>query len=81
MAIQSRGTFVHGEILAKANFASCYMTDEVVIAYRPRTSEGAGKRPFSFRTIIRDLRRVFFHPIFIWEQTSAQPEQSAPSIS
>ncbi len=40
--IQSRGDFVHTEILAKANFLGCYMNDEVPLTYRPREGAAGG---------------------------------------
>jgi len=56
--IQSQGPFVHVEILAKANFLGCYMTDEVPLAHRPRAEERPRK------AIWGDASRVFFHPSF-----------------
>lgn len=54
--IQSRGSFVQAEILAKANFLGCLM-DEVPIAGRPR-------QPVAWRDVRSDLKRVFSHPDF-----------------
>jgi glycosyltransferase involved in cell wall biosynthesis len=53
--IQSDGAFVHVEVLAKANFLGCLMT-EVPVAHRP-----AGSEP---QPIWADARSVFSHPDF-----------------
>jgi glycosyltransferase involved in cell wall biosynthesis len=59
--IQSDGPFVHAEILAKANFLGCMMT-EVPVHYEPNRSP-EGMRPFA--TAWRaDAIRVFRHPDF-----------------
>ena len=60
--IQSNGPFAHVEILAKANFLGCLMS-ETPVTFRPR--EG-GKSPTgaSFRQMLAELRRVFFRPDF-----------------
>jgi glycosyltransferase involved in cell wall biosynthesis len=55
--IQSEGDFVHTEVLAKANFLSCYLNDEVTVTYRPR--EGTVRE-----RMWADGRRVFSHPDF-----------------
>jgi hypothetical protein len=59
--IQSDGPFVHVEILAKANFLGCIMSD-VPVQYQPgrsfRTEPSSG---MAWRT---DAARVFFHPDF-----------------
>src|SRR5262249_52946058 len=57
--IQSDTSFAHVEILAKANFLGCLMT-EVPVSYRfqpPRTPTMPEQR-------LRDLIRVFSHPDF-----------------
>jgi hypothetical protein len=58
--IQSDGHFAHAEIVAKANFLGCLMT-EVPVTYRPGTAVSqAGKRP----STMAEARRVFGHPDF-----------------
>jgi glycosyltransferase involved in cell wall biosynthesis len=59
--IQSEGDFVHAEVLAKANFLGCYMSDEVMVTYRPRVLEGARERR---RRRWMDFSRVLSHPNF-----------------
>ena len=59
--IQSNGPFAHAEILAKANFLGCIMT-EVPVRYEPG-NRGAGTHPFP-ATWRREAFRVFFHPDF-----------------
>lgn len=59
--IQSDGPFVHAEILAKANFLGCLMT-EVPVRYEPnRLDDG---QPASHAAWRKDASRVFFHPDF-----------------
>jgi glycosyltransferase involved in cell wall biosynthesis len=55
--IQSEGDFVNTEVLAKANFLGCYMSDEIPVAYRPRA--GAARE-----RMWEDGYRVFAHPDF-----------------
>ncbi|HLJ96913.1 MAG TPA: glycosyltransferase family 2 protein [Gemmataceae bacterium] len=70
--IQSNGPFVHAEILAKANFLGCIMT-EVPVRYEPNNGRGAKPSlPVSWR---RDARRVFFYPDF---GPPVLPEQPPP---
>ncbi len=58
--IQSDGPFVHAEILAKANFLGCLMT-EAAAHYTPPAD---GDRAVSFRAQWREAYRVFSHPDF-----------------
>jgi glycosyltransferase involved in cell wall biosynthesis len=59
--IQSNGPFAQVEILAKANFLGCMMT-EVPVLFRPR---GPVETPESdLRQSYREARQVFFHPEF-----------------
>jgi hypothetical protein len=61
LPIQSEGPFVHAEILAKANFLGCMMT-EVPVRYEPNpVHPGTTSLPGTWRA---DLSRVFFHPDF-----------------
>jgi len=57
--IQSDGPFVHAEILAKANFLGCLMT-EVPVRYQPNSD----RKPPSAAAWRADASRVFFHPDF-----------------
>jgi glycosyltransferase involved in cell wall biosynthesis len=59
LPLQSDGDFVHTEVLAKANFLTCYMNDEVTVVWRPR--EGAPAKDPRFG---KDWRRVLSHPDF-----------------
>jgi dolichol-phosphate mannosyltransferase len=60
--IQSDGPFAHVEVVAKANFLGCLMT-EVPVAYPPtlRESPLAGAAPGQ---TWREARRLFAHPDF-----------------
>jgi glycosyltransferase involved in cell wall biosynthesis len=59
--IQSDGPFVHGEIIAKANFLGYMMTDVPF----PYTPDGTGAaQAFSLRERYQDAKRVFRHPDF-----------------
>lgn len=60
--IQSDGEFVHGEILAKANFLGCLM-DEMPIAQRPGPFP-AHPEPPPLVARAKEMRRVFSHPDF-----------------
>ena len=59
--IQSKGSFVHAEILAKANFLGCLMT-EAPVRYEP-TPRSPSDPPFT-AAWRADARRVFFYPDF-----------------
>lgn len=61
--IQSNGEFAHAEILAKANFLGCMMT-ELPVSYRPPPSgEGVTDR-VGWRHKLSEARLVFAHPDF-----------------
>jgi glycosyltransferase involved in cell wall biosynthesis len=59
--IQSDSSFVHAEILAKANFLTCIMT-EVPVRYQPSRAPDAQVSPVAAWRA--DASRVFFHPDF-----------------
>lgn len=56
LPIQSHGDFVQAEVLAKANFLGCYMS-EVPVTYRPRSDLSRG--PWR-----KDFLRIYSHPRF-----------------
>jgi hypothetical protein len=58
--IQSHGLFAHTEVLAKANFLGCYLSD-APLHYRPPTAD---KADASERRFWPDLRRMLAHPDF-----------------
>jgi glycosyltransferase involved in cell wall biosynthesis len=60
--IQSDGDFAHVEVLAKANFLECLMT-EVPVAYQPRGRRSAARRE-GLRQRLAGARRIFSHPDF-----------------
>jgi glycosyltransferase involved in cell wall biosynthesis len=60
--IQSDGPFAHIEILAKANFLGCLMS-EAPVTFRPRET-GNPPTAGSFRQSLAELFRLFFHPDF-----------------
>jgi hypothetical protein len=70
--IQSAGPFVHIEILAKANFLGCIMSD-VPVPYQPSRNTRAEPSRRAWRT---DVSRVFVHPDF---GPAVLPEQSLPT--
>jgi glycosyltransferase involved in cell wall biosynthesis len=80
--IQSAGPFAHVEILAKANFLGCLMT-ETKVTYRPKTPEEAQSKE-ARRQLLADAHRVFhqpdFGPAFLPEQATAtvSVDQNAP---
>ncbi len=59
--IQSDGDFVHAEILAKANFLGCYMT-EAPVRYQPAEAAKLSHPAASERSA--EAFRIFFHPDF-----------------
>jgi hypothetical protein len=59
--IQSDGPFVHGEIIAKANFLGYMMTD-VPVPYTP--DEASAAKAISLRERYKDATCVFRHPDF-----------------
>jgi len=58
--IQSDGPFVHAEILAKANFLGCLMT-EAAISYEPSPHHEAA---IPFQSVLAEAYRVFSRPDF-----------------
>jgi dolichol-phosphate mannosyltransferase len=71
LRIQSNGPFAQVEVLAKANFLGCMMT-EVPVHYRPRGPLDSGAE---LRQILAEARRVFSDPDFGRAATS---EEKAP---
>jgi glycosyltransferase involved in cell wall biosynthesis len=61
--IQSQGSFVHIEILAKANFLGCWMAEELVRYQPPENDRATGNLPESqFRDCWRLLQNPNFGP-------------------
>jgi glycosyltransferase involved in cell wall biosynthesis len=56
--IQSRGPFAHVELLAKANFVTCVLGEEMPLDVTPPPYLG------DLKQWLRDARRVFNHPDF-----------------
>jgi glycosyltransferase involved in cell wall biosynthesis len=63
LPIQSQGLFSHVEILAKANFMGCFMT-EVPVAFRLPTKETQNPWAVDKSQYWRQARHVFFHADF-----------------
>jgi glycosyltransferase involved in cell wall biosynthesis len=61
--IQSNGTFVHIEILAKANFLGCYLGEEVPLGSAQHPTP-LTPRPGTLREMFRDGSKVFNTPNF-----------------
>lgn len=69
LPLQSDGTFVHTELLAKANFAEAYL-GEVPVTYHP-PSPGSGTAIGTDKPAWRDLRRVYSSPRFRKDASTA----------
>jgi glycosyltransferase involved in cell wall biosynthesis len=67
LPIQSDGSFVHAEIVAKANFLGKVLAEEIPISYRPRAFDGRPSR------LLPDGYLVFRYPDF------GPTKQDAPS--
>jgi glycosyltransferase involved in cell wall biosynthesis len=77
--IQSRDGFVHAEVLAKANFLGCLMT-EVQLPERSRTRPlPALAEPSSLRQILKEANRVFHHPDFGPAELAKDPAEPGSS--
>jgi glycosyltransferase involved in cell wall biosynthesis len=74
--IQSNGDFVHAEIVAKANFLGCLLT-EVPIAYRPNPA--AVPSHLSRRQRWAEAVKVFRHPDFGPARLPEQPVPTQPA--
>ena len=61
--LQSNGTFVHVEILAKANFLGCILSEDVPLGDKDRPVK-AEARDGPGEDFIKDCRRVFNRPDF-----------------
>jgi hypothetical protein len=82
--LQSSGEFVHGEILAKANFLGCYM-DEVSIVKQAGPIKVASVIPDVTRDTYREMKLVLNRPDFgpwpLPEETPPQPESSPEPVA
>lgn len=76
LVIQSDSVFAHAEVIAKANFLGCLLT-EVPVAYRPRSPADAGDLSADLRAIRRDAKRVYDDPEFGPPPAEPPPEQPA----
>jgi glycosyltransferase involved in cell wall biosynthesis len=61
--IQAKGPFVHAEIVAKANFLGCLMT-EVALPERPRTHPQPALELEPLKQTLREANWIFHHPDF-----------------
>jgi glycosyltransferase involved in cell wall biosynthesis len=77
--LQSNGPLAHVEVLAKANFLGCMLT-EVPVPYPPTLREGP-LGDTSLGQLLREARRLFAHPDFgppvLPEKASSHPPASA----
>jgi glycosyltransferase involved in cell wall biosynthesis len=69
--IQSSGSFAFAELLAKANFLGCLMS-EVAVAYNPKPEAGVKWSNSTLREKLAGFRRVFSHPDFGPGKTAAK---------
>lgn len=73
MPVQSNGSFAHVELLAKANFLSCLMGEEMPIPVVPGAYRGdAGE-------LFREARQLFNHPDFGPPVLPAEPSAVVPT--
>ena len=72
--IQSNGSFVHAEILAKANFLGCLMA-EVPIGRLGESFRGVSEPPLPNERA--DRRRVFHRPLFALPEPTRLPLRTA----
>lgn len=70
LPIQAKGTFADVEILAKANFLECLMTEVDIDWQLPA-------EPSPWKPIAGDQRRVFLHPRFGQPKPPAEPTPAA----
>ena len=75
--IQSKGTFAHTEILAKANFLNGFLT-EVPIRYRPWPGDKPAPQSLQ-RPTWWDFQRVLSHPNFGPAKPGEEPENEPVS--
>jgi glycosyltransferase involved in cell wall biosynthesis len=77
--IQSEGLLAHVEVVAKANFLGCMLT-EVAVPYPPTLRE-APLGDASLRQTLREARRLFSHPDFgpPFLPEKGNPPPSAPA--
>jgi glycosyltransferase involved in cell wall biosynthesis len=83
LPIQSDGEFVHAEILAKANFLGCWMS-EVPIGRLGGAFRGVAEPPPAGVSYAAEARRVFRDPKFLPAPpvaTTAQPEEHAEAAA
>jgi hypothetical protein len=62
--LQSRGSFVHVELLAKANFLGQLIAEEIPLNDGQPSSSSTEPRRERVRDVLADARRVFSHPDF-----------------
>jgi glycosyltransferase involved in cell wall biosynthesis len=62
--LQSRGSFAHVELLAKANFLGHLIAEEVPLGDRQHSVFPEERRRERLRDVFADARRVFSHPDF-----------------
>jgi glycosyltransferase involved in cell wall biosynthesis len=61
--IQANGPFAHTEVLAKANFLGCLVT-EIPYTSQPQRSGESALAPFRLRQTLAEAHRLFHHPDF-----------------
>jgi hypothetical protein len=64
MPLQSRSSFAHVELLAKANFLGHLIAEEVPLSDSPDALPPPASEREGFRDVFADARRVFSHPDF-----------------
>jgi glycosyltransferase involved in cell wall biosynthesis len=77
--IQSKNGFVHGEILAKANFLGCLMTEVQLPARNRSRPVPELARPSPLRRILKESNRVFHHPDFGPAELPKEGAEPGPS--
>jgi glycosyltransferase involved in cell wall biosynthesis len=64
MSVQSRGSFAHAEILAKANFLGCVLGEEITLGDRQRPIPLDHRRADPVGLVLREGFRLFQNPKF-----------------
>jgi hypothetical protein len=64
MPVQSKGSFAHAEILAKANFLGCVLGEEITLGDRQRPILLDRRRSDPVGLVLREGFRLFQNPKF-----------------
>jgi hypothetical protein len=79
MPVQSKGTFGHAEILAKANFLGCLIGEEIVLGNAKRPMPLDGRRSDSAGRVFAEGFRLMQSPKFLPPPVPQAPCPDAPT--